>query len=276
MYFNHQAGRRGRFPRVRDHMSKEATVFVPDEPTRRERSIAPAPADPNATPMQLLAIMTQRGVSTSDLKDLVSLAKDWEANQARKAYVEAMAAFKAEPIEILKTKDVNIPGGAKFKHAVLADVVDGVVAKLSKHGLSHNWIVTTGDIITVKCVVTHKLGHSESTEMAAPADTGPGRNRIQAVGSTTTYLQRYTLMSLLGLAAKDMDDDGKGAGAQQAPEPPDGYDSWSMDMDAKAEDGKAAHLAAWKGSPQNFRNYATRHDSDWWERSKNKAAKAGA
>jgi hypothetical protein len=185
-----------------------------------------------------------------------------------------MAAFKAEPIEILKTKDVNIPGGAKFKHATLAAVVDGAVPAMSKHGLSHNWIVETGEIIKVTCVVTHKLGHSEKCEMSAPPDTGPGRNKIQAVGSTVTYLQRYTLMALLGLAAKDMDNDGANAGKGN-PEPPKGYEDWSMDMDAKAEEGKAAHLAAWTGSKQEFRNYATKWDLDWWSRSKNKAAKVG-
>jgi hypothetical protein len=227
--------------------------------------------------MQMLAIMTQRGVSISDMKELVALAKDWEANQARKAYVEAMAEFKATPTNILKTKDVNIPGGAKFKHATLADVVDGVVSNLSKFGLSHRWITEhKGEVIEVTCVVTHKLGHSESCMLPAPPDAGPGRNKIQAVGSTVTYLQRYTLMSLLGLAAKDMDDDGKGAGAKQMPEPPKGYEEWSMDMDAKAEEGKAAHLIAWKASKEEYRNFATRHDGDWWERSKKKAAKAGS
>lgn len=252
-----------------------SVIAVEENLPKRERT-TPSAIDPNATPMQMLAIMTQRGVSIADLTSLVALAKDWEANQARKAYVEAMAAFKAEPIEILKTKDVNIPGGAKFKHAQLADVVDGVVSALSKHGLSHNWIVETGDTIKVTCVVTHKLGHSEKCEMSAPPDTGPGRNKIQAVGSTTTYLQRYSLMSLLGLAAKDMDNDGSSAGPKERPPEPAGYESWSMDMDAAAEEGKAKHHAAWLASSQEFRNYATRHDADWWTRSKAKAAKAGA
>ncbi len=250
----------------------ERAIITPDEPRERMRVI-PTAVDPNATPMQMLAIMTQRGVSMADLKDLVALAKDWEANQARKAYVEAMALFKAEPTNILKTKAVNIPGGAKFNHATLADVVDGVVSTLSKYGLSHNWIVETGEAIKVTCVVTHKLGHSERCEMSAPPDTGPGRNKIQAVGSTVSYLQRYSLMSLLGLAAKEMDNDGGSAGQKQAPDEPQGYTDWTMDMDAKAEEGKVAHLAAWQASKQEFRNFATRFDADWWERSKKKAAK---
>jgi hypothetical protein len=254
-------------------MNAESTLVVPAELLKRERPGPMTPVDPNATPMQMLAIMTQRGVSMADLKDLVALAKDWEAGQARRAYVEAMAAFKAEPNNIFKTKDVNIPGGAKFKHAVLADVVDGVVANLSKHGLSHNWIVETGDVIKVTCVVTHKLGHSEKCEMSAPPDVGPGRNKIQAVGSTTTYLQRYSLMALLGLAAKDMDNDGKHGGKTDQPEEPEGFSAWADDLEAVAEEGSARLQETWKKSPDAFRRYTVKFEDDWWARLKNKAAK---
>ena len=41
------------------------------------------------------------------------------------------------------------------------------------------------------------------------ASTGPGRTAIQALGSTQTYLQRYTLKAALGLSASK-DDDGAG------------------------------------------------------------------
>lgn len=258
-------------------MNAEATAIITNDPLpKRDQRVVTQP-DPNATPMQMLAIMTQRGVSMADLKDLVTLAKDWEANEARKAYVNAMSAFKAEPISILKSKGVNIPGGAQFKHATLADVVDGVVATLAKHGLSHKWITDQQDrAISVTCVITHKLGHSESATLVAPPDDSGKKNGIQQIASTVTYLERYTLMAVCGLAAKDMDNDGNGAPGKEKPKAPDGYDNWSMDMDAKAEDGKAAHLDAWKKSPEKFRNYATRYDLDWWERSKQKAAKAGA
>src|SRR5690606_35194749 len=64
---------------------------------------------------------------------------------------------------------------------------------------------------SVTCVITHELGHSERTTLSAAPDESGGKNSIQAVGSTVTYLQRYTLMAATGLAAKDMDDDGRKA-----------------------------------------------------------------
>src|SRR5207245_959863 len=36
------------------------------------------------------------------------------------------------------------------------------------------------------------------------------KNAVQAVGSTVSYLQRYTLLAGTGMAAADQDDDGRG------------------------------------------------------------------
>jgi len=168
---------------------------------------------PAVTPMQMLQVAVERGDDLEKLRQLMDLQDRWEAAQARKAYVAAIAAFKAEPMRILKSKQVNIPGGAKFAHATLADVCDGVVAALSKHGLSHKWeLQQDGDRITVTCILTHEAGHSERTMLSGLPDDSGKKNGIQQIASTVTYLQRYTLMAAVGLAAKDMDDDGRGAG----------------------------------------------------------------
>src|SRR5690606_13579685 len=53
--------------------------------------------------------------------------------------------------------------------------------------------------------------HSEENSLAGPADNSGSKNAIQAIGSTLTYLQRYTLIQALGLAAAD-DDDGRSHG----------------------------------------------------------------
>ena len=53
-------------------------------------------------------------------------------------------------------------------------------------------------------------GHSEETTLSGPADSSGSKNAIQAIGSTLTYLQRYSLVQMLGLAASN-DDDGAAA-----------------------------------------------------------------
>lgn len=162
-------------------------------------------------PANMLQLAIERGASMEQLEKLLELQQRWEANEARKAYVAAMAEFKAHPPAIVKDRTVAFSGTA-YRHASLANVVDAVVLELSKHGLSHRWDMTqTGAAITVTCVITHILGHSESVSMTAMPDDSGKKNQIQQVASTVTYLQRYTLMSALGLAAKDsIDNDGGG------------------------------------------------------------------
>lgn len=164
------------------------------------------------TPMDLLDRAMQRGMDAEALGKLLELQQRWEADQARKAFVQAMAAFKAEPLKIDKKKAVEHNGKYMYSHATLAQVVDAVVGALSKHGLSHRWETQQeGELITVSCVITHELGHSERTTLSGAPDKSGAKNSIQAVGSTVTYLQRYTLMAATGLAAHDMDDDGRKA-----------------------------------------------------------------
>jgi hypothetical protein len=153
------------------------------------------------------------------LEKLLSLQRQWDADQAKKDYTAAMAAFKAEPIRIVKDKSVGYEtdkGFVGYKHASLAAVVDAVVVGMGKHGLSHRWDVKQNGSIEVTCTITHRAGHSESVSMSAGADNSGKKNAIQQIASTITYLQRYTLMSICGVAASDMqDDDGKGYDAKQ-------------------------------------------------------------
>lgn len=174
---------------------------------------AAMPATPvSATPAQLLAIAVQQGADLQKLEKLMELQERWEKNEARKAWVTAMNAFKANPPELFKNKTVSF-GDTTYKHATLDHVVKVITEGLSAHGLSHRWTVEQleGGQIRVTCAITHVLGHTESTTLQAGADQSGKKNNIQALGSTVTYLERYTLLAATGLAAKGVDDDGKGS-----------------------------------------------------------------
>ena len=59
--------------------------------------------------------------------------------------------------------------------------------------------------------LAHVGGHSEEVTLSAPPDAGPGRNAIQALKSSTTYLCRITLLGVTGMATGCGDDDGQTA-----------------------------------------------------------------
>ena len=164
------------------------------------------------TPADMISLAVSKGADLTQVRELMSLQREWEANEARKAYHVAMAGFKANPLKIEKDKKVGYDtskGHVGYAHASLANVVEQVTLELSKHGLSASWKTQQNGMIIVTCKITHVQGHTEETSLSAPADASGSKNSIQAIGSTITYLERYTLLSALGLATYDQDNDGK-------------------------------------------------------------------
>lgn len=161
-------------------------------------------------PRQAVAMAMQSG-DLAMVAKFMDLQERYDANEARKAYVAAMAAFKLNPPEILKGKAVSF-NDVSYKHATLADVCTAAIKGLAQVGISHSWDTKQeGGRVIVTCTLTHELGHRESTTLEAGLDNSGKKNSIQQLGSTITYLQRYTLKMITGLAEADDDDDGKGA-----------------------------------------------------------------
>lgn len=179
------------------------------EPAGELVEIEPANA-PAITPMQMLSIAVERGADLDQLQKLMDLNDRHEATQARKAFVQALAAFKADPPKVVKNRHVKF-GNTEYDHATLDQVCDVVGRALAIWGLSHTWDIKQQDnaAVEVTCVLTHELGHSERVTMRGMPDDSGSKNLIQQIGSTTTYLQRYTLLAATGLAAAD-DTDGGG------------------------------------------------------------------
>lgn len=167
------------------------------------------------SPAALMMVAIEKGLDLDKVEKAMMLQERWEANEARKAYHDAMAGFKANPPEIDKDRHVKFQtskGLTEYRHASLANVTQKVNSALSQHGLSAGWKVSQGERqITVTCTITHRLGHSESTSLSAAPDDSGSKNPIQAVGSAISYLSRYTLLCLTGLATYEQDDDGEAA-----------------------------------------------------------------
>lgn len=167
------------------------------------------------TPAHLLELAVSNNLDVEKLEKLMQLQKAWEADQARKAFFEALNEFQANAPEIRKGKSVAFEtktgGKTEYKYAPLADVVRQIKDTCRECGLSYRWeIQDTKDEIKVTCLVTHTAGHTERTTMTASPDTSGSKNSIQARGSAIEYLKRYTLIGALGLSTSDTDTDGVG------------------------------------------------------------------
>ena len=169
------------------------------------------------TPVELIRIAVSQNADIDKLQKLMDLQDRYEKNEARKAFAAAMQKFKANPPIITKNKAVSF-GNTNYRHATLDNVCDEVTKGLSGVGITHAWKVKQEkDLITVICKLTHELGHSEETELSGVPDNSGSKNAIQAVGSTVTYLERYTLLAACGLAAKNEDVDGATSGKPVIP-----------------------------------------------------------
>lgn len=176
-----------------------------------------------------LAIETKADLPT--IEKFMDLRERWEKNEARKAYNEAMTKFKANPPDIDKNRHVSYTTNSgkktEYHHADLFNVTDKISSELSKYGLSASWTTAQADkTISVTCKISHVQGHFESTTLSSSPDDSGGKNSIQAIGSAVTYLQRYTLLALTGLATRGQDNDGQ----QQAEYISDKQKSTIIDM----------------------------------------------
>ena len=162
------------------------------------------------TPMDMISMAVEQKADLTVIEKLMDLQDRWEKTEARKAFVHSMNAFKSNLPDIYKKKKADFGSGkAKYDYASLDNITDVITENLSKHQLSFRWDTKTDNgKIVVTCILTHDMGHSEQTTLEAPSDTTGNKNAIQAIGSTITYLQRYTLLSMTGMAAKNMDTDG--------------------------------------------------------------------
>ena len=164
------------------------------------------------TPMQMLQVAVEQNADLEKLEKLMGLVERHKAALAKQAFDVSMAAFKKDPPALVKDTHVKFPtkggGETDYYHESLDQVSTVIGIALAEHGLHHSWSTKQeqGGLITVACILGHELGHSKTVSLSAMPDTSGGKNPVQGVGSTVTYLERYTLKAVVGLAAADQDD----------------------------------------------------------------------
>lgn len=163
--------------------------------------------------MHPLVELAMRGgqVDPAMLRELLAVQREYEAGEARKAFTAALIRLKAEmPAVIERDKTVDFTAKSTgmrthYTHASLAAALEAVTPHLTAHGFALAWTPSTDKgQVSVTCRLTHSGGHSEETTITAPVDTSGSKSAAQGTASTITLLQRYTALSLLGIATADM------------------------------------------------------------------------
>jgi hypothetical protein len=190
----------------------------------------------NQVPMNLISTALEKGLDVANLTALFDLQQRWEVKEAAKSFKFAMANFQGNKPDLIKTKKVSFQtktgGSLNYNYNPLPKIQKAVDPVLSQFGLTYRWEVAfEGNEILVTCIVSHSDGHEERTSMKGPRDDSGQKSAIQQIGSSTSFLKRYTLEAALGLSS-DEDDDGKAPTQKEVFSP--NHENWETAMEAIA------------------------------------------
>lgn len=127
------------------------------------------------------------------------------------------AKAKAQAKITNATKDASNPHFGS-KYATLAAATDACLGPLAEQGISVWQFPSNGQGETIG--VTTLLGHSSGQWIESTLFVRPAKFDAQGVGSAITYLRRYALMAIAGVAPEDDDGNAAVSGPGPAAPPP--------------------------------------------------------
>ncbi len=167
---------------------------------------------PEASAVSLIREVMASGQSPEYLRELLSVRRDWEADEARKAYNVAISEFQRRAPIVSKDDKAYDKAYARMDR-----IWRETRPLITELGLSVTWQVCElrGDgMCHVEGQLRHRDGHGEKLIQDIPMpELIKGQNRAQQMGSASTYAKRYAFCSALGIVTGD-DDDGHRAGTQ--------------------------------------------------------------
>lgn len=150
-------------------------------------------------------------IDVTKLQALLDMQKQVVADEAKRVFQVALHSAQREMPRVSKLGTIDTGKGI-MKFARWQDVDTVLRPVMERHGfaLSFTSAPREGGGAMVKATLQHLLGHEMTAEMSLPLDTGPGRNNLQALGSTLSYGKRYLAEMLFNIVRADEDNDGAG------------------------------------------------------------------
>jgi hypothetical protein len=176
-------------------------------------------------------------IDVDKMERLLAMQERVMDRNAKAAFDAAMADLQPELPSIGERGVISTDKGktVQSRYALWEDIQAAVKPVLTKHGFALTFRVTRREgLVCVTGVLSHREGHREETTLELPVDSSGSKNGVQAIGSSTSYGQRYTAKLLLNLTSTGEDDDGKSAG-----DPPTITEEQVADIQALMEEVRA-------------------------------------
>lgn len=249
-----------------------ATAKVPDalplEPVSESTALSVPQGDGFVSMIERLA--TNPAVDVDKLQRLLDMQERILNRNAEAAFNAAFADMQSEIPTVMERGKTD-----KATYAQLEDIVEAVRPVLRKYGfaVSHKTEWPDKAMVKVIGILTHREGHSRTSEFLTTADTSGSKNAIQGLGSAVHYGRRYTTKDLLNIVTRHEDDDGASSEKGKQPDPPAGYDAWLGVLEGMASSGMEPLTAAWNKSKPEYRNFLMKWAPHRWATAKAVAAK---
>jgi hypothetical protein len=164
------------------------------------------------------------------LERMIGMYEGLKRREAELAYNAAKGRIlkKLAGIKIVKNRSaLNEINGAvpqkgapePFKYAPLEEIDKHLRPLLAQEemDLSYSDQLAEGGGIRIRGRLRHLPGgYYEDFSMSAPPDTTGGKSKVQAVGSTNSYLRRYVACNIFNIVVVGDDDDGNGGTIDEA------------------------------------------------------------
>ncbi len=184
------------------------------------------PAVPGEAPDSLLAAIVNASrdpsIDVAKLQALMDMQERLEERQAKREFIAAYARLSGKlprvkkngTIDLTKRGETPAPGKKNEVPFAKWEDMDKIIRPLmAAEGFSLSFDsaprTEQGGGLVVSGELMHHFGHSRTASMPLPLDTGPGRNNLQAAGSTLSYGKRYVAEMLLNIVREGADDDGQ-------------------------------------------------------------------
>jgi hypothetical protein len=163
----------------------------------------------------LMQMLANPDIPADKMDVLLRMRREVLGDQAREAFMEHYAALSAELPQVERdgtvalVKDGREVGRYAFTTIENMDTI--LRPLLAKHGFAISFAsVDNKESITITGTLSG-WGWERTSTYTLPPDAGPGRNALQARGSSRRYAKRYIVDDLCNVVRKGKDDDAKGA-----------------------------------------------------------------
>lgn len=165
-------------------------------------------------PTQQLAQLLEANLKLLDkLSQAPAPARQTDQSESTGRLAAALAQAQGKFTNPERTKTAKVKGKSKdgtpidysYKYADLAEILSVVRGPLSEAGLSYSQDVRF-DAHQQEAVVATTLRHESGEWVRSVLRFPATANKIQELGSVFTYLRRYSLSALIGIAPEDDDD----------------------------------------------------------------------